>query len=85
MSWVLLLIELIPTVIKIINAIMDLIRQLPRGERPAARRELHATARRHVESLREQKHRVQVEFAVGDAQHDLAAMLARLEQQVGAA
>ena len=52
MSWILLLIELVPVVIKTVNVILELIKLLPRRERPEARRALGALARKHVRKVR---------------------------------
>lgn len=51
MSWILLLIQLIPAVLKIIEFIRDLIAHLPHNERPLARREMRQLARKHVRQL----------------------------------
>lgn len=51
MSWILLLIQLIPTIVKIWEAIRDLIQRLPEQERPEARRHVRALARHHVREL----------------------------------
>ncbi len=51
MSWILLLIQLIPTLIKIWEAIREAIAKRPRAERPALRAEVRAMARRQVRDL----------------------------------
>lgn len=48
MSWILLIIQLIPTLIDIIQKIRELIRQLPRSQRMTARSDLIALAKANV-------------------------------------
>ena len=52
MSWVLLLIQLIPAVIKVIGWIRELIAKLPRAERPGAWKELRQIAKQNVRKRR---------------------------------
>lgn len=82
MSWVLLLIELIPTLVKVVTAIMELIKQLPtRAERKVARGELRGLAKLHVGAMRKKEAGI-VEMAAGDATRDFAALLERLKARV---
>lgn len=48
MSWILLLIQIVPAIIQIVQFIRSLILKLPRTERAGAKAELVAVARKHV-------------------------------------
>lgn len=82
MTWVLLLLELVPALIKIVSAIVQLIQKLKtRPERTAARRELRGLARAHVRRLRTPD----TAFAEDGAVKDLVALKERLEVATKAA
>lgn len=51
MTWILLLLQFLPTMIDIIMKIRELILELPRRDRATARREMHSLARRQVHDL----------------------------------
>lgn len=48
MTWILLLIQLLPSIIQLVQLIWDAIAKLPKAERPAARKLLRAIAKDHV-------------------------------------
>lgn len=48
MSWLLILVSLLPDIIDVVMKILDLIRKKPLLQRPALKRELFAVARKHV-------------------------------------
>lgn len=52
MSWILLLIQIVPAIIQLVQFIRELIGQLPRDERSTAKAELVSLARRHVRKHR---------------------------------
>ncbi len=57
MAWLLLLIQLLPSIINLITLILELIKKKKGPERVAARRELFALAKKHVKKKRgENKH-----------------------------
>ena len=86
MSWVLLLIQLIPTIIKIVEAIVKWTKKLPtREERSEARKELRGLARAHVAALRATKDaKVYASMAEADAEKDFAEMLERVKARASA-
>lgn len=85
MSWILLLIELIPTIIKLVNLIMDLIKKLPLNERKAYRQRLFKTARAHVRKRAGRQPVFELALSQESAERDLEALLAELEAKVGPA
>jgi hypothetical protein len=52
MTWILLLIQLLPAALDLIQLILKLIEKTPRAERPELRRELRQLARRNVRKRR---------------------------------
>lgn len=78
MSWVLLLIQLIPTLISVIKSILEMIDKLKtKPERVAARKELRELAKAHV-TAPEQHGLAASATREAAARDDLTAMLDRL-------
>lgn len=80
MSWILLIIQLIPTIIDIIQKIRELIGKLPRSQRGAARSDLVALARAHVHKRRGGNYALAKDEAVAFADFELlrASLAARV-------
>lgn len=83
MSWVLLLIQLIPGIINAIMAILDAIKKLRGPEKLAAKKELVDLAKRHVKRRRgakdgEPKHVLL--FGQATCEADMACLLAKLQK-----
>lgn len=75
MSWILILVSLLPDIIDLVTRILDAIRSRPRAERPALRRELYAVARKHVRKTRSGR---RLRTTGGDVHTDMQAFLDRL-------
>ena len=74
MAWILLLIQLLPTLIKIIQMIREAIAREPdEGRRVKLRREMRVMARRHARELAHE-HRLHVENAVSDTREKVATI-----------
>lgn len=81
MTWILLLLQLIPVIIDIIQKIRELLRKLPADERRLARREMNTLARRQVHELT-RKHSVL--FAQGLKAGDVEKQRQALQDKVSA-